>query len=183
MYLGNEFKGPLKRFLNETGIKHILTSSPEIKANFVERFHRTFRDKLSRHMTYYKQRNWTKVFQTIIDQYNLTPHSSLVGLAPNDVNLKNTPALFYRMYDRYFRDSSLSVLNKKKRKFDVGDPVRVAIKQKGFQKASDETFTDEIFHISEILNTYPVTYHITDSNGKQIIGAYYNEELQLTSQF
>jgi hypothetical protein len=39
----------------------------------------------------------------------------------------------------------------------------------------------EIFVIKEILNTQPVTYTVKDLNEEEIIGTFYNEELQKTS--
>lgn len=167
--------------MKDSGITHILTSSPEIKANYIERFHRTFRDRLSRHITQFKKRNWINIYQKIIDQYNASPHSSLSGLSPNDVNKGNAPELFYSMYDKYFRDSAVSRLKRKKHKFNVNDIVRVAIQKKGFQKASNATYTEEVFYINKVMNTFPTTYQITDENGKRIIGAYYDEELQLAN--
>jgi hypothetical protein len=35
--------------------------------------------------------------------------------------------------------------------------------------------------INEILNTQPVTYKIKDLNDEEIIGTFYNEELQKTA--
>ena len=39
---------------------------------------------------------------------------------------------------------------------------------------------EEIFKISEIQSTIPVTYKITDYNGEEIQGSFYEQELQKT---
>ena len=41
---------------------------------------------------------------------------------------------------------------------------------------------EEIFVIKEISNTVPWTYEINDLNGDEIIGTFYEKELQRTNQ-
>ena len=41
---------------------------------------------------------------------------------------------------------------------------------------------EEVFKISKIQLTIPVTYKITDYNGEEIHGSFYEQELQKTSQ-
>ena len=49
-------------------------------------------------------------------------------------------------------------------------------------KVTLERWTEEIFKISKIQLTIPVTYKITDYNGEEIQGSFYEQELQKTSQ-
>ena len=59
----------------------------------------------------------------------------------------------------------------------VGDKVRI-YKYKGtFSRGFKPNFTNEIFTITEVLDTNPPTYRIKDSNGEDIIGSFYAEEL------
>ena len=51
-----------------------------------------------------------------------------------------------------------------------------------FDKGHTQRWTEEGFKISKIQLTIPVTYKITDSNGKEIQGSFYDQELQKTSQ-
>ena len=44
------------------------------------------------------------------------------------------------------------------------------------------SWSEEIFVVSKIKNTVPWTYVINDLNGKEIIGTFYEKELQGTSQ-
>jgi len=178
VFIGNEFKGYFNKILNKHSIKHILTSSPEIKSNYVERFHRTFRGKLSKRIAFTKNKNWTKVFQQLIDTYNDTPHRGLFGVVPNDVTLENSPQLFFKMYDNDFREAAFMKINYQNPKFKLGDLIRVAIVKKGFEKMSSQSFTDEIFSIHRIIDSFPVTYKIKDSKDNIIVGSYYEAELQ-----
>ena len=62
-------------------------------------------------------------------------------------------------------------------KFSIGDNVRITKKQKIFDKGYTQRWT-EMFKISKIQLTIPVTYKITDHNREVIQGSFYEEELQ-----
>ena len=66
-------------------------------------------------------------------------------------------------------------------KFQVGDRVRVSSYKYTFNNKYDSNWTREIFAITEILKTRPVTNKIKDLNGEEIVGTFYNEELQKTA--
>ena len=51
-----------------------------------------------------------------------------------------------------------------------------------FDKGYTQRWTEEVFKISKIQLTIPVTYKITDYNGEEIQGSFYEQELQKTSQ-
>ena len=51
-----------------------------------------------------------------------------------------------------------------------------------FDKGYAQRWTEEIFKISMIQLTIPVTYKITDNNGEEIQGSFYEQELQKTKQ-
>ena len=67
-------------------------------------------------------------------------------------------------------------------KFSIGDNVRITNKKKTFDKGYTQRWTEEVFSISKIQLTIPVTYKITDYNGEEIQGSFYEHELQKTSQ-
>ena len=67
-------------------------------------------------------------------------------------------------------------------KFKTGDKVRIQ-KTKGlFEKGFTPNWTEEVFTVSKIQRTNPVTYKITDYNDEEIQGTFYEQELQKTSQ-
>ena len=67
-------------------------------------------------------------------------------------------------------------------KFSIGDNVRITNKKNLFDKGYTQRWTEESFKISKIQLTIPVTYKITDYNGEEIQGSFYEQELQKTSQ-
>jgi len=67
-------------------------------------------------------------------------------------------------------------------KFKTGDKVRILKKKGLFEKGFPSNWTEEVFIVSKIQRTNPVTYKITDYNGEEIQGIFYEQELQKTSQ-
>ena len=56
------------------------------------------------------------------------------------------------------------------------------IDKKIFAKGYTPNWLEEVFVISKIKNTVPWTYVINDLNGEDIIGSFYEKELQKTNQ-
>ena len=54
--------------------------------------------------------------------------------------------------------------------------------QKHFAKGYSQNWSEEVFVIKKIKNTKPWTYVISDLNGKEILGSFYEKELQKTNQ-
>ena len=67
-------------------------------------------------------------------------------------------------------------------KFSIGDIVRITKTKNLFDKGYTQRWTEEVFKISKIQLTIPVPYKITDYNGEEIQGSFYEHELQKTSQ-
>ena len=67
-------------------------------------------------------------------------------------------------------------------KFSIGDNVRITKKKKTFDKGYTQRWTEEVFKISEIQLTIPVTYKITDYNGEEIQVLFYEKDHQKTKQ-
>ena len=51
-----------------------------------------------------------------------------------------------------------------------------------FSKGYPPNWSEEVFVVSEIKNTVPWTYDLNDLNGQEIIGTFYEKELQKTNQ-
>ena len=62
-------------------------------------------------------------------------------------------------------------------KFEVGDDVRIS-KYKYFVKGYTPNWSEEIFVTKKVKNTVPWTYVISDLDGEEIIGTFYEKELQ-----
>ena len=51
-----------------------------------------------------------------------------------------------------------------------------------FAKGYAPNWSEEVFVVSKITNTLPWTYVVSDSNGEEITGSFYENELQKTNQ-
>ena len=67
-------------------------------------------------------------------------------------------------------------------KFKVGDHVRIFKYKNIFAEGYAPNWSEKIFVIKKVINTVPWTYVINDFNGKKIIKAFYEKELQKTNQ-
>ena len=67
-------------------------------------------------------------------------------------------------------------------KFSIDDHVRITKNKKTFDKGYTQRWTEADFNISKIQLTIPVTYQITDYNGEEIQGSFYEQELQKTNK-
>ena len=72
--------------------------------------------------------------------------------------------------------------NKKNPKFKVGDHVRISTFKNVFAKGYTPNWSEEIFLVKKIKNNVPWTYVITDLNIEEIVGSFYEKELQKTNQ-
>ena len=72
--------------------------------------------------------------------------------------------------------------NKKDPKFKVGDHVRISKFKNVFAKGYTPNWNEEIFIVKKIKNTIPWTYVISNLNGEEIVGSFYEKELQKTNQ-
>ena len=64
----------------------------------------------------------------------------------------------------------------------MGDSLSISRKKGIFEKGFEQTYTYEIFYISEIKKTYPVTYGLIDYKKEPIEGSFYLEEVQLVDK-
>ena len=67
-------------------------------------------------------------------------------------------------------------------KFSVGYNVRLTKENKSFEKCFTSRWTKEVFRISKIVLTIPITYKIIDLNGEENERSFYEQELQKTTQ-
>ena len=62
----------------------------------------------------------------------------------------------------------------------VGDRVRITKFKNIFAKGYTPNWSKEIFIIDKINDTVPYTYSLKDLNNEEIIGSFYDRELQKT---
>ena len=97
-------------------------------------------------------------------------------MSPKEANRKENENKVWRNLYPEFGGKTLAP------KFSNVDNVRITKKKKLFDKGYTQRWTKEVFKISKIQLTIPVTYKITDYNGEEIQGSFYEQELQKTSQ-
>ena len=73
-------------------------------------------------------------------------------------------------------------VNDKGPKFKVSDHVRISEYKNIFGKGYTPNWSEEVFVIKKVKNTVPWTYVIKDLNGEEIIGTFYEKELQKASK-
>ena len=83
--------------------------------------------------------------------------------------------------DNTYIDTSKEI-NNKDPKFKVGDRVRTSKYKNIFAKGYMPNCSEEVFVIKNVRNIVPWTYIINHLNGEEIIGAFYEKELQNASQ-
>lgn len=85
---GREFyNSTFAALMKQKNIHHFSTSS-DAKASIVERFNRTFKDRLYRYFTVKNTLRYLLVLPDLVKGYNASYHHT-IGMAPNQVNLKN----------------------------------------------------------------------------------------------
>ena len=119
-------------------------------------------------MTAISNNVYFNVLDDIVDQYNNTVHRS-IKMKPIDITSDS--------YPEYNEDSNVT-----KPKFKVGDHVRISKYKNIFAKGYTQNWSEEVFVVSKIKNTVPWTYVVSDLNGEEITGSFYEKELQKTSQ-
>ena len=104
----------------------------------------------------------------IVGEYNNT-YQTAIKMKPVDVK------------DKTYIDFKKEV-NDKDAKFKIGDRVRIFKYKNIFTKGYTPNCSGEVFVIKKVKNTVPWTYVINDLNGEEIIGTFYEKELQKTNQ-
>ena len=104
----------------------------------------------------------------IVNEYNNTYHTT-IKMKPTEVK------------DNTYINTSKKI-NNKDLKFKVGDRVRISKYKNIFAKGYMPNWSEEVFVIKKDKNTFPWTYVINDLSGEEIIGSFYEKELQKTNQ-
>ena len=104
------------------------------------------------------------VLDDVVNKYNNTKHS-IIKIKPIDVKDNNK-----KVY--------IDEHNKKHSRFKVGDTVRISKFKNIFAKGYTPNWSKEVFIVNKINDTVPYTYNLKDLNGEEIVGSFYDRELQ-----
>ena len=136
----------------------------EGKSVVAERFIRTLKNKLYKHMMATGKNVYYDVLDDVVNKYNNTKHST-IKMKPIDVEDNNK-----RVY--------IDAHNQKDSRFKVGDRVRISRYKNIFAKGYTPNWSKEIFIADKINYTVPYMYNLKDLNDEEIIGSFYDRELQ-----
>ena len=79
-------------------------------------------------------------------------------------------------------NDSIKKINNKDPKFKIGDTVRISNNKIIFAKDYTPNWFEEIFVIKKVKHTVLQTYIINDLNGEEIVGAFYEKEVEKANQ-
>ena len=159
----NSFKKWLKD--NDTEMYSIHNEEKSVVA---EKVFRTLKTKIYKYMTSVLKNVYIDKLDDIVDKYNNIYDRTIKMKA---VNVKDNTYINFK-----------KEVNDKDLKFKIGDHVRISKYKNIFAKEYTPNCSEEDFVISKIKNTIPWTYVINDLNGEEIIGTFYQKELQKTNQ-
>ena len=134
-----------------------------------ERFIRTLKNKIFKHMTAISKNVYFDVLDDIVNKYNNTVHRT--------IKMKHVDGKDNEYVDSMELHSKKEV-NDKDPKFKVGDHKRISKYKNIFAKRYTPNWSEEVFIISKIKNTVLWTYVINDLNGEEITGTFYEKELK-----
>ena len=157
---GEFYKNVFEKWLSDNDI-NMYSMYNEGKSVVAERFLRTLKNKLYKHMTATGKSVYYNVLDNVVNKYNNTRHST-IKMKPIDV--KNNKRVYIDEH------------NEKDIKFKVGDRVRISTYKNIFAKGYAPNWSSEIFIVDKINDTVPYTYNLKDLNDEEIIGSFYDRE-------
>ena len=160
------YNNSFKKWLKDNDIE-MYSIHKEGKSVVAERFIRTLKTKVYKHMTAISKNVYIDKLDDIVNEYNNTYRT--IKMKPADVK------------DNTYIDFKKEV-NDKGPKLKIGDYVKICKYKIIFPKGYMPNWSEEVFVIKKIKNTVPWTYVINSLNGEEIIGTFYKKELQRTNQ-
>ena len=140
----------------------------EGKSVIAEIFIRTLKNKIFHHMTAVSKNVYFDVLDDILNKFNNTVCRT-IKMKPIDVTFDS--------YAEYNENSNVI-----QPKFKVGYHVRTLKHKIVFAKGYTQNWSDDVFVVSKINDTFPWIYKISDLNSEKIAGSFSEKELQKTSQ-
>ena len=157
---GSEFYNrDFKKWLSSNDIIMYSTFN-ESKSVVAERFIRTLKNKLDKHMTATGKNVYFDVIDDVVNKYNNSKHNTI------KMKLKDVGDDNHRVY--------IDEHNKRSARYNVGNRVRISKFKNIFAKGYTPNWRREIFIINKISDTVPYTYNLKDLNDEEIIGSFYD---------
>ena len=168
VHKGSEFyNNSFKKWLKDNDIKMYSTHN-EGKSVVAERFIRTLKNKIYKYMRAISKNVYIDQLDDIVNEYNNTYHRAI---KIKTVDVKDNTYIYFE-----------KEVNDKDPKFKVGEHVRISKYKNTFAEGCTPNWYEEVFIINKVKNTVSWIYVINDLNGEEIIGTFYEKELQRTNQ-
>ena len=166
-----------RKFYNKDVQKllELYSTENEEKLCVIERLNRTIEENFLKYFSANNTRRYVDVLDLHVDLYINAIHSSL-KLTTNEASRKeNENNVWNNLYQKQGGKTMTP-------KFSISDNVRITKKKKAYDKGYTQRWMEEVFTISKIQLTIPVTYKITNYNGDEIQESFYEQKLQKTQQ-
>ena len=115
------------------------------------------------------------VLDDVVNEYNNTKHDT-IKMKPKDVKNDTAELSAIARNNKVYIDEH----NEKSARYNVGDRVRIFKFKNIFAKGYTPNWSREIFIVNKINDTVPYTYNLKYLNDEEIIGSFYDRELQKT---
>jgi hypothetical protein len=160
------------KFFRDKGIYHFTTQN-ETKANYAERVIRTMKNLVYRYIMHKQNYKYVDVLQSLVNNYNQRPHTSLLQNSPASIKDDN-PTLWKKMYIDTAENQKFQPF-----KLKIGDYVRLSYLKHPFSRDYQEKWTEEVFVIRERFHKEGIAlYKVKDWDGEEVKGTWYEPELQ-----
>ena len=164
---GTEFYNTTVVNLLKSNKIELYSTHNEPKAAIAERFIRTLREKIESNFILTQSTVWYDILPELIREYNHSYHRS-IGMSPEDARKpENYSKVFDRLYSKQQMDSRQSL--------HVGDKVRISIHKRLFEKGTTANWSEEIFEITDTIDSNPTVYRLKDLVDEEIDGTFYRE--------
>lgn len=159
-------------FLKRHGIEFYRTYNPDTKAQICERFQRTLKNSLFRVFTDKGSYRYVDgILHDVLESYNSRYHRSIKMTPKEGSDPKRTLEVYENLYGKETK-------KRQKPRFREGDYVRISREKKRFEKGYTWNWSEEIYKITRVLRHTVPCYKIHDLDGDEVIGSFYEAELQ-----
>ena len=170
---GTEFTNKhVQKFFNDNNIKWYHTYNRDIKCSICERFNRTILNKIYKNFTLNNNTIWIKDLNKLVKEYNNSYHRT-IKMKPVDASKKSNENIVRKNYN-------FEIITNKK-KFKIGDKVRISLLKNTFEKGYTSNWSEQIYIIDDIKSSNVHYYYLKDLNGEKLDGTFYQEELLKTN--
>jgi hypothetical protein len=169
------FNKPFSDLMKKYNIVHYSTESDQ-KAATVERANKTLKEITDQNFTSKQSYDWISYLQDIVKTYNNTFHSS-IKMKPSQVTKENQKDVLKTLYGFIWEKDNIKFMHHRRKKFEVGQHVRLSKVTNVFKKGFEGYWTDKIFKVTGFQKRIPFDmYEVSELDGKKI-GMFYDYEL------